>query len=183
MTMKTYKILFLLLAFSIAGCFTDTSVDPLPELQSNSRSFIQFEDISDLLNKDAEVVVKVNGETGGIVEYNIKIANINVNGKLTIPENSFSGTMNISTLFSNRNTTQAFGPSPFNFNNTLLLTLEYSGLNLRKVNPGEIDFYYIDNDGLFHQAEYSSITIDPENGVLKVVDARINHFSRWGWAK
>jgi hypothetical protein len=113
----------------------------------------------------------------------VKVARLRVSGELIVPENSFEGVVDVSTLFNNQNTTQSFGPSPFTFGKTLLLTLEYKGVNLRKADPSQIDFYYIDNEGQFHKAEYSSITVDVEAGILKVVEAKINHFSRWGWAK
>jgi hypothetical protein len=184
--MKNFKLFMFLLLLPFAGCFTDSSVSPEFGIlaDKNSVDWIQLDGLNSIqLDKEAAVVQEINGSTGGTIEYNLKVANLNVNGTLTVPENSFNGTMDISAVFNNRSTTQTFGPSPFTFENTLLLTLEYSGLNLKKIDPSQIDFYYIDNEGQFHKAVYSSITVDVEAGILKVVEAKINHFSRWGWAK
>jgi hypothetical protein len=184
--MKNLNILLLLLIFLFPGCQSDSFVNPEFGLQSekNIKNWLQFEETGAFrLDKEVLVINEVNGKNGRTVEYDLNVANLSVNGTLTIPKNSFDGIMDISASFSNQSTTQTFGPSPFTFRKTLLLTLEYRGVNLRNINPSEIDFYYIDNSGQFHRAEYASLEINPEEGLLKVVDARINHFSRWGWAK
>jgi hypothetical protein len=185
-TMKTLIFFLLLLLFTQPGCFTDSSVSPDFGYfaAKNQPDWLQLDEVNSFnLQKEVNVVQMIDGKSGGTINYNLKVANVDINGSLEIPKKSFNGDMEISALFSNQNTTQIFGPSPFIFNKTLVLTLEYSGVNLRNLNPATIDFYYIDNTGQFQKAEYSSITVDTENGILKVTDARINHFSRWGWAK
>jgi hypothetical protein len=184
--MKKLILILLLLIFTLPGCFTDSSVSPefAGKAVKNQQTWLQLDDInSAILQKEVTVVQEIDGKAGGTIDYNLNVANISINGSLSFPKKSFEGIMDISAKFSNQSTTQSFGPSPFTFSKTLILTLEYKGLNLKNLVPTAIDFYYIDNTGQFQKAEYSSITVDVEAGILKVVDARINHFSRWGWAK
>jgi hypothetical protein len=185
-TMKKIPIILCLLALAIPGCFTDNSVNPDFGIQGekNFKNWIQSDESGVIeLQKETQLVQSIDGQSGGKIVYDVKVARLRVSGELIVPENSFEGVVDVSTLFNSKNTTQTFGPSPFTFEKTLLLTLEYKGVNLKNVNPDEIDFYYIDNSGQFHKAEYSSITVDTAEGVLKVENAKINHFSRWGWAK
>lgn len=183
--MKKVSLFFMAGAMVLSGCFTDSSVSPdFGKLSPDSRQWIQIENAGGLtLDKEVMVSQEVNGKTGGTIEYDLRVANIIVTGLLTVPKNSFDGTMGITAVFDNKNTTQKFGPSPFEFDKSLVLTLEYTGVNLHGVDPSEVDFYYIGDDGQFYKADYTSITVDPESGTLKVVEAKLNHFSRWGWAK
>jgi hypothetical protein len=164
------------------GCAPEFPSGPDITMQSqNVRTWISSGVQS--IDKEAVVSELINGKSGGQINYNLALANITVNGSLTIPNNAFEGSLELSALFNSRTTTQIFGPSPLNFRKPLLLTLEYRGVNLSGINPNEIDFYYIGSDNQFYRAEYSSIVVDVSQGLLKVVDAKLNHFSRWGWAK
>ena len=69
------------------------------------------------------------------------------------------------------------------FDNPLNLNLTFSGLDLTGVNPSEVNFYYIDPDGNLEIAENDGITVDIANGTLSVKNAKIPHFSRYGFAK
>jgi hypothetical protein len=181
--MKRYTIIIITAAlFLLQGCMTEDSVSPVfyAESQNNSISWLEG---TPVLGKEVIVEQVVNGKTGGLINYDLQIANLDVTGTLVIPKNSFDGSLNLTTSFSSRTTTQTFGPSPLDFRRPLILTLEYSGVNLSGINPNEIDFYYLGTDGQFYKAEYSSISVDPATGILKVFDAKLNHFSRWGWAK
>lgn len=183
--MKKISLLIAAIALLLPGCFTENSLSPdFGNPSQNSIQWIQLgENGNPTIEKEVLVAKDINGKVGGVIDYDLSVANIEVFGSLTIPKNSFNGTMSISALFDNRTTSQTFGPSPFEFGKSLVLTLEYKGVNLNGVNPSEIDFYYIGDDGQFYKAEYSSINVDPSTGTLSVVNAKINHFSRWGWAK
>jgi hypothetical protein len=176
----------LLLTFFLTGCFSDNSV-VTPELNSintvYTKAWIPIEDTGIPTDREIVITQNVDGSSGGVILYDDKVGNITVKGSLTVPVNAFNGIMEISATFDNRNTTQIFGPSPFEFQQPLLLTLEYTGVNLNGVNPSEIDFYFIGTDGQYYKAEYSSIEVNPSLKLLKVVNAQLNHFSRWGWAK
>ena len=183
--MKKLSLFIALAAFVLPGCFTDSSVSPdFGNQSTNSKQWMEFQNVGSItLDKEVLISQEIDGKKGGVIEYDLQVANLSVYGSLTIPKKSSSGTLDLTALFDNRTTSQKFGPSPFDFNKPLVLTLEYRGVNLKGVEPSQVDFYYIADDGQFYKADYTSITVDPDAGILKVVNAKLNHFSRWGWAK
>ena len=73
-----------------------------------------------------------------------------------------------------------FGPA-MQFSIPVKYTLTVSGLDLTGINPATLDFVYVAQNGSMTGIEYDSITMDAATGTLKVTNAKLNHFSRYGF--
>ena len=60
-------------------------------------------------------------------------------------------------------------------------TYKIVGVDLTGVNPNTLDFVYIDAIGNMYAVEYDYVTMDVNSGMLKVVNAILPHFSRYGF--
>jgi hypothetical protein len=67
------------------------------------------------------------------------------------------------------------------FNIPLSFTIRYIGIDLSKINPATVKFAYIASDGSLEYAVNDGIVIDLSTGTLQVINAKIPHFSRYGF--
>lgn len=76
--------------------------------------------------------------------------------------------------------TSTFGPH-MNFTKPVIYNAKFSGLDLSGIDPGSINFVYQDPSGAVEQVDFDALNVDVENGALEIVNARIPHFSRYGF--
>ena len=76
--------------------------------------------------------------------------------------------------------TSSFDPH-MEFEKEVIYNAKFTGLNLTGVDVSTIDFVYQDPNGTIEQIPYDALNIDVKNGVLEIVNARIPHFSRYGF--
>ena len=171
--------------FILAGCSQDGNVTG-PSAQSG-KSFLKLPAVSQL-SQETEYVVSqsIDGSVGGQVSINENIpggpyGQVVFNGSLSVPAGAFTGTQNIGITFDDAVTAAYYSPSPYTFDQPLSLTLEYSGLDLSGINPATLDFVYERRDGSFERVSYDRIEVDITSGMLKVINARLPHFSRYGF--
>ena len=66
-----------------------------------------------------------------------------------------------------------------------MIIVEYTykiyGLDLTGVNPNTLDFVYIDAIGNMYAVDYEYVEMDLNTGMLKVKNAILPHFSRYGF--
>lgn len=93
---------------------------------------------------------------------------------------AFSGGENISMTFNTGGAAMDFGP-PMQFQAVVEYTYKITGVDLTGVNPNTLDFVYIDASGIMHNVEYDYVAMDVSTGMLKVVNAILPHFSRYGF--
>ena len=55
------------------------------------------------------------------------------------------------------------------------------GLDLSGVNPANVDFVYLNNDGTIEQIIYENLEVIVSQGCLRVSNAYLPHFSRYGF--
>ncbi len=134
------------------------------------------------IEEQITVCKSINGESGGIFNFNDRPDDIKINGKLSVPTGAYSGNLNICIVMDGQTTFLDFQPS-YDFLNPLFLDLTYKDVDLTGVDPEKLEFYYLSESGLMLPAEYESKVIDFEKGTLKVNKVKIYHFSRYGWAK
>lgn len=84
-------------------------------------------------------------------------------------------------IINSNNGTAKFYPSPEMFNKPLIFNLMITGVDLNGVDPKTIDYVYLAPDGTFQPIDYKQIVIN--NGILIVDDAKIPHFSMYGWCR
>ena len=101
-------------------------------------------------------------------------------GDLDFFPGSFTGTKTISMTFNTGGAAMEFGPA-MQFQARVDYTYKITGLDLTGVNPETLDFVYIDANGNMYAVEYDYVTMDASTGMLKVVNAVLPHFSRYGF--
>jgi hypothetical protein len=126
----------------------------------------------------------INGNYGGYFteqfSYQITAGTVNITSKLVFPAGSFSGGKTITQTFNTETASLEFGPA-MQFNESVKYTLTITGLDLTGVNPNTLDFVYVAQDGSTTGVVYDSIYMDEASGTLKVTNAQLNHFSRYGF--
>lgn len=128
----------------------------------------------------------INGYHGGyFIEqfgYQSSTGYVNIISKLVFPEYVFSGGKTITQTFNTETASLEFGPS-MQFNRTVKYTLTISGLDLTGIDPETLDFAYVASDGSITGVSYDSIYMNEASGTLKVTNARLDHFSRYGFVR
>jgi hypothetical protein len=132
----------------------------------------------------------IDGEAGGEILYNQVFVdnegrNINVFAWLRVLPNSFSGSQNITMILNPEDASVQFLPEMV-FNRSVRLNLSYTGLELKRfgyTSNENVDFVYFNCDGKTEIIEntYSKVRIDEDN--IRVENAKLLHFSRYGWIR
>lgn len=175
---KLLTVVSLLVLISF-GCSEQSSVVS-PQLESN-RSWIELPATNNSLQKTGFSVEEyIVGAKGGKLHINAHDSELKIKGKLEIPKDAFEGEMTITATVSTENTTVEFLPSPFYFDKNLEYSVKYKGVELDE--DDDIEFGYMSSDG-FVPVEYDQLIVDHERGILGVIGARIDHFSRFGFTR
>ncbi|HEY7751414.1 MAG TPA: hypothetical protein VH917_03910 [Ignavibacteriaceae bacterium] len=101
---------------------------------------------------------------------------------LTIPPNAFSGQRNI-TLTIDRDYAAVHCLPGMQFNLPLNLVQTFTGLDIQDYETEDIDFVYIRKNGTLEEVDRTAIVVNKLLGIVTVLDAKLNHFSRYGWVR
>lgn len=198
--MKKYFLLLVIAGLVLSGCNSENSlVDPI---QSNSNiekskplvietGFLDLPVMKQTGNNVASNLTDaalIYGNKGGELEVEGKFGIsksgvVEVHGVLDIPQGAFKGFKILSMSADKGSTSVTFGPSGSYFDKSLLLDLEYNGLNLDGVDISKIKFAYLSSDGIYSIVPNDGIQVDVKKGKLEVHGARIDHFSRFGFVR
>ncbi|OGU27937.1 MAG: hypothetical protein A2057_01300 [Ignavibacteria bacterium GWA2_35_9] len=146
-----------------------------------------------------KVVSKViNGRIGGIIQLsaiykidipfykrkNFDLKTVTVSATLIIPPGAFDGTREI-TLIDDYKTTSIYCYPGMSFNKSLHLNLIFTGLDLTELGftNDNVKFGYIDENGTVETCINDGITLDQLKGAVGVINARIDHFSRYAFCR
>ncbi|MDP2362585.1 MAG: hypothetical protein Q8M94_02325 [Ignavibacteria bacterium] len=185
--MKKFITLMLMVFTLIIGCTPEANVTSPDESAINSQAqLIKLPAPKSGLSVEALLTRSkyVNGYYGGTFfeqfEFQTTTGNVFINSQLVFPSNSFSGGKTITQTFNTETASLEFGPA-MQFNIPVKYTLTVSGLDLTGINPATLDFVYVAQNGTITGVVYDSITMDTASGTLKVTNAQLNHFSRYGF--
>lgn len=137
------------------------------------------------LNNSFTVNKIIDGEFGGTLTTNQEFKkgdynSISVKATIKFPGGAFQGKINISMTNNLDQCLTTFAPS-ITFNKEAIFNITYKGVDLTKINQSTLSFAYIANDGSIQFAAYDKIELDPSTGTLSVTNAKIPHFSRYGF--
>jgi hypothetical protein len=181
----TFKLIVLALLF---GCNPDSNVtSPDDSITQPLLKLIQLPTPKGLSIETLYTESKyINGYHGGyFIEqfgYQSSTGYVNIISKLVFPEYVFSGGKTITQTFNTETASLEFGPV-MQFNRTVKYTLTITGLDLTGIDPETLDFVYVATDGSITGVVYDSIYMNAASGTLKVTNARLNHFSRYGFVR
>lgn len=184
--MKTLFTIFLA-GIIFYGCSSNSPVNP--EAGKNfSYQKIKMPQPKDL-RVETELVdqERIVGNLGGDLEivgsYESIDGEVTVQAELIVPAGSYKGAKVLTLKHEGFYVDVELSPH-MNFDSPVYLNVTMTGVDLSDISdPSELEFVYFAEDGSIEEVSYSSMTVDLENGVLQVVNAQLNHFSRYGWAK
>jgi hypothetical protein len=181
--MKKRILAILSVMFLIIGCSDDNSIlepnynniETLDKSKSGSSNIKSKYSKNFSINAQNERMLKVSHKW-----VNSKGEKIKLSAKLHIPENAFEGVLKFDMIFDFDNYALELYPSPFVFDKPVSLDLSFSGIKLTEEDIQNLNFTYLDGS---EEIEYDSIEINKDNGTLKVIGAKLKHFSRYGWTR
>ncbi len=192
LTKKKDKLMKKLLTFLIFsalvffGCNQESEITSPVDTGSNKQlKLISLPLPSSGFTVESQTFTKwINGDNGGEFyseySYQSNSGTVGQFSKLNFDPGAFSGWKNISQTFNTGGAAMEFGPS-MQFQADVEYTYEITGVDLSGVNPNTLDFVYIDANGNMYPVQYESVSMNINTGSLKVVDAVIPHFSRYGF--
>ena len=167
--MKKIFLLISLLITLIIGCTDNTLISP--DIQSDHKNWLPLQNNSLQKISDEIVSKEINGARGGVITFNL--------GVLIIPRRAFQGTETITVANNNEFAVVDFGPS-MQFDKDVSCTVIYKDINLDGFNPSDIDFGFMDGNN-FVPVDYDRLIVDTKKGYLAVINAKFDHFSRYGF--
>lgn len=176
------SLLFITLVF-LLGCDQITEINAPQERIVNKQLITLPEPIGASI--ESQTYTKdINGYYGGefqkFYSYQTSSGQISQFADMDFDPGAFSGTKTISMTFNLDGAAMEFGPSMV-FQDDVEYTYVISGLDLSGVNPNTLEFVYIDATGNMYAVEYDYVTMDVATGMLKVKNAILPHFSRYGF--
>lgn len=185
--MKKFIPPLLMTLVFLFGCSKDTNINApeTPAVIKNAQ-LIKLPTPKHGLSVNTEYISSkyISGYNGGNFwaqfNYQSTSGNVLITSQLSFPSGSFWGSKTITQTFNTETASLEFGPA-MQFNIPVLYTLTVTGLDLTGINPATLDFVYVAQDGTITGVQYDSITMDVTTGMLKVTNARLEHFSRYGF--
>jgi hypothetical protein len=183
--MKQFISFLFVTLLLILGCEQVTDVNSPPEQILNKKLIQLPTPIGPGVENDYTQYKDINGATGGWFSATFYYqgginGTVNIISTLHFYANSFTGTQTILQTFNTETAAITFGPS-LQFNVPADYTLTITGLDLTGVNPNTLDFVYIDANGNMYAVQKDYVIMDLSTGMLKVKNAKLNHFSRYGF--
>ncbi|MGA7720603.1 MAG: hypothetical protein WCA84_05430 [Ignavibacteriaceae bacterium] len=193
------KKLYLFLATACLfyfGC-TDVATNSVNQPVNSSKQMIQLPAKSAPSSKSGltiesatglSVSQNINGALGDILFLSGNYTDVSGNkifaiATLLVPGGAFNGSQTLTMACDNTYAGLDFSPS-MTFNKSLYLTLSFSGLDLKSmgVTNSNVGFYYVDSNGNYTPIQNSGVFVDLKAGILTVIGAKIDHFSRYAFA-
>ena len=190
--MKTILKILVFTLFAIWGC-EDTNnllvnnfeIDYQPSLSKmENYEIISLPEKSPLWMDSIFTMSKeIDGSVGGrMIMEKYYIAedgdSIIITADLRIPAGAFQGTEIITMTVDHEFACVNFFPSMI-FDKTLKLSQSFEGLHLENYQTGTIDFAFIGDDGSIELIKQDGL----HQGVIRVLNAKLLHFSRYGWIR
>lgn len=184
----------LILAVLVTGIFffgcsdlvTNNSSQPV----SSGKQFVKLPSKAGLSKESSlSTSESVNGSRGDVIflrgTYTTENGDqVSMFANLMIPRGAFEGTVDISMSADDEYAGVDFAPH-MTFNKPLTLTLAFSGLNLKElgITRENAGFYFVDESGNLVEVPNRGISLNYQTGTIMVIGAKIDHFSRYAFAK
>lgn len=179
--MKKVLLILLIAGFGFWGCSENTSLTEPTKIETQS-AFLKLKAGKVSLLKQSEVTKTIDGERGGIVRINLEDEeDFGAKGWLFFSKGSFEGSQDITIKTDTEFAALDFYPEGISLEKPARLTVIFKGIEFDDDEP--IDFQYIDENDNLASVDYSRLIVYRELGWVIVVDAKLYHFSRYGFTK
>ncbi|MBM4175915.1 MAG: hypothetical protein FJ213_07055 [Ignavibacteria bacterium] len=190
---KIKFVLFVIVTFGIISCgdVVDFS-NPVSNQGPDGRKWISLP-LLEVQTPDGIYFEKIfytatraiNGKIGGELELKNSytggpLRNVKFESRLTFEPNSFDDIRLISMTIQPEYGSAVFEPHG-GFNKPAIYNVKFEGLDLKGVDPRDVRFVYMAEDGTYEYISVDKIKIDVDKGLLQVINAYLPHFSRFGF--
>jgi hypothetical protein len=185
---KTFLICLILTAAFLLGC-ADTTISP-PDPESKSYELIKLPPKSGLsIEATYSQTVTINGEVGGEIEIEESYVaaggqTVEMYARIIVPQNAFTGDLPITMTVDDEYAAVWFTPHII-FNNPVKLKMSFTGIDLDELMlvSGKYDLLYINDDGTTELVGHDEVHVIESQGEIRVQNAYLNHFSRYGFSR
>ena len=185
---KLLSILFLFALF--AGC-QEQNIPVEPQESANSMLPLEKVLIPIPVNRNLTVETlyttskNIVGSEGGSISLELNYAGgnlgtVSIAANLEFPSGSFEGEKTFSLTFDDQYACLTLLPHTV-FELSVLLNMTYQGLDLNTIDVQELEFAFLGEDNSLELIDRDQISSDKNNGKLSMTNARIPHFSRYGF--
>jgi hypothetical protein len=189
--MKKYISIIVLLSLFVIGCSEQPSINSPVNKSTSEPNWVSLPNINGESGMTSmsmpifQASKEIDGKKGGSIKIDERYAGglygeIKVKAELSFPSESFVGKKYVTMLLDTQYGSAAFSPRS-NFDRDVKYNAEFVGLDLTGININTLDFVYQAEDGSYEYIERSKIEVDLKTGKLKVRDAKLPHFSRYGF--
>ena len=185
-TMRRSIYLFALLTLFVIGCSEESSVlAPVNNVNTNEPNWIALPKAEGMqVNNTFTTFKLIDGLRGGTISdvesySGGPFGTVTMNASIQFPKGAFTTKVSITMSNDDASTVTTFGPSMV-FLKYAIFNITYTGLDLSNSNSN-INFVYLAPDGTIQPAVNDGIVVSKTTGTLQVKNARIPHFSRYGF--
>jgi len=190
--MKKVLLIIFALGFGFWGCSENTTLTG-PENVQSQQSFLKINSG----NSSTLMKTTTNGGTifaaeGGKIKIDLESGSTSVKGRIKFKKKNIftengskveSADITIDLAVNDDVAALDFGPSGLKLDKPAILTVKFTGIDFAEGATAEdFNFLYLSGNELA-QVEYKKIIIDKKHRWIKVVNAELTHFSRYGFTK
>ncbi len=183
------KLLFsILFAGLLLGGCSDINNSTNPGPNGNTVKMFKMPQTADMATEASFASSRnISGSTGGTLElsgsYLSTSGMVTIQASLNVPASAYQGEKVLYVANSDAFAEIDFNPT-LSFDAPVLLNATVSGLDLSGVNPADVYFAYISDDGSYVEPiSCDQVSVDVVNGTLSVTNAHLTHFSRYIWTR
>jgi len=190
--MRTYLYLFVFLSLFVIGCTQESNIlspvsnDNNIQVNSDEPNWIVSFPSNQSLKKDALVSQMVYGNQETLLEINTGWATsspyywLSITANARFQKDSFTGSRFITMTVNDQFGTATFTPSG-TFSKPVIYNLTIVGVDLSNVDPAKVKFVYMAPNGQYYTPVYERMYVEKQSGKLQIVNAKLPHFSRYGF--
>ena len=177
----------LLAGFLFASC-SDVNLNSVNQPEKGKFSLIPIPGKAGLTSEaQFSTSALIDGSVGGSLSMDQSYLGTNGNQVtlhvlMTIPAGAFTGQQTITLTADDQYAALKCYPAMV-FSQSLSLDFSYTGLTLNRNNlaNGVTGFYFIADDGTIQPVSSKGVVVNVSQGRVAVNNAKIDHFSRYGW--
>lgn len=180
-------ILFIsVIVLFLLGCGEESIISTNPIETKTSYKLIKLPVPSKLkVNSIYSDSKQIDGSIGGFLSINESYSGgpfgtVEINSTLVFPAGCFNGIKTISMTADDEYCASSFQPG-MSFSKPGVYNISYSGVDLNGIDPSTVKFVYLKSNGSLEYPEHEGIKVDYSTGKIEVKNAKLNHFSRYGF--
>lgn len=174
------------LSIVLTGCSNDSIInsDPIPE--QSSYQIIKLPMSTGMhVNNIYSDSKTIDGSAGGALSLSGSYSGgpfgtVSVTSTLEFQAGSFNGIKTITMTADDQYCASTFLPG-MSFAKAGIYNITYTGVDLSGINPSTVSFVYLKQDGTLEYPVHEGITVESAIGKISVKNAKLNHFSRYGF--